>query len=227
MGRFSQDQATRLLARCHRRCCICHRFCGVKMELDHITPVCEGGSDDIENAIPLCFECHAEIHSYNDRHPRGRKFRPEELRLHKEQWLKVLDERPALLVQLSAHEDVGPLQALIDELEFNLAVAAERGTGEIGYPVLGCLFLDDQFRRALASGSVAVLRPPLKESLLATYRVIMKANNLIPQAAAGNRDAEAQVVAVLADAESKIRGTHMDLLSFIGSEEQAERATQE
>jgi hypothetical protein len=31
----------------------------------------------------VCFECHPEIHSYNDKHPRGRKFLPEELQLHK------------------------------------------------------------------------------------------------------------------------------------------------
>jgi hypothetical protein len=73
-----------LLAACHRRCCICHRFCGVKIETDHIEQAAEGDSDKIENAIPVCFECHAEIHSYNDKHPRGRKFTPDELRHHKE-----------------------------------------------------------------------------------------------------------------------------------------------
>jgi 5-methylcytosine-specific restriction endonuclease McrA len=67
-----------------RRCCICQRYCGVKIETDHIVPSDEGGGDEIQNAIPVCFECHAEIHSYNDRHPRGRKFQPNELRGHKE-----------------------------------------------------------------------------------------------------------------------------------------------
>ena len=74
---FDRDQVSNLLARCHRRCCICHRFCGVKIETDHIEPKEQGGDDSIENAIPVCFECHAEIHSYNDKHPRGRKFLPE------------------------------------------------------------------------------------------------------------------------------------------------------
>lgn len=71
---FERDEVSDLLARCHRRCCVCHRFCGVKMETDHIIPTEDGGDDSIENAIPVCFECHAEIHSYNDSHPRGRKF---------------------------------------------------------------------------------------------------------------------------------------------------------
>jgi HNH endonuclease len=70
----------------------------VKIETDHIVPAESGGSDHIENAIPVCFECHAEIHSYNDKHPRGRKFQPQELQLHRDQWLKICSERPELLI---------------------------------------------------------------------------------------------------------------------------------
>jgi hypothetical protein len=71
----------------------------------------------------VCFECHAEIHSYNDKHPRGRKFQPQELRLHKDQWLKICSERRELLIAPTRHADVGPLQALIDELDFNGTLA--------------------------------------------------------------------------------------------------------
>ena len=40
---FDHDEIAELLARCHRRCCVCHRFCGVKIETDHIKPQHEGG----------------------------------------------------------------------------------------------------------------------------------------------------------------------------------------
>ena len=93
------------------------------MELDHIDPKKEGGSDTIDNAIPVCFECHAEIHAYNDNHPRGRKYRPEELKKHKEQWLELCKSSAAFLASVPPRADVGPFQALIDELEFNRAVA--------------------------------------------------------------------------------------------------------
>jgi hypothetical protein len=138
---FPQDEVSKLLAHCHRRCCICHRFCGVKMETDHIVPHADGGSDAIENAIAVCFECHAEIHSYNDKHPRGRKFRPEELQYHKDQWLEICSERPDVLVAAPRSIDVGPLQALVDELEFNRRVAANAAS-----EVQGCLF------RTISSG---------------------------------------------------------------------------
>src|SRR5947207_6124741 len=92
------------------------------METDHIQPKAEGGSDQIENAIPVCFECHAEIHSYNDQHPRGRKFRPDELRAHKQQWLEICRNHAEVLLAAARSSDVGPLQALIDELAFNIGV---------------------------------------------------------------------------------------------------------
>ncbi len=161
---FKRAEAAKLLAACHRRCCICHRFCGVKMELDHIEPRSEEGPDSIENAIPVCFECHAEIHSYNPKHPRGRRFRPEELRNHKKQWLSVCQDRPELLISASREIDVGPLQALIDELEFNRNVAEAADDLEIG-----CPFRDDQFKRTIRSGSIAVLQEELKAELIKAY----------------------------------------------------------
>jgi hypothetical protein len=89
----------------------------------------DGGSDSIDNAIPVCFECHAEIHSYNDKHPRGRKFRPEELRGHKEQWLDICRTKPEIFVSATRDSDVGPIQAVIDELEFNLEVSKHASYG--------------------------------------------------------------------------------------------------
>jgi hypothetical protein len=66
---FSRDEVAALLVVYHRRCCICHRFCGFKVETDHINPKAEGGSDDIGNAIPVCCECHFEIRLYDPAHP--------------------------------------------------------------------------------------------------------------------------------------------------------------
>lgn len=158
---FSRNDVDALLVQCHRCCCICHRFCGVKIETDHITPKADNGPDTIDNAIPVCFECHAEIHSYNDRHPRGRKFRPEELQCHKEQWLKVCQERPDLLLTARKNADVGPLQALIDELDFNARVALYSDEDQ-----QGCLFERTQFRRAVSEGAISALDEKLRDAVL-------------------------------------------------------------
>lgn len=44
-----------------RRCCICGELRPV--QLHHIVPKKNGGTDDIKNAIPLCPNCHDEVHS--------------------------------------------------------------------------------------------------------------------------------------------------------------------
>ena len=159
MGKFPTEEVKDLLIACHRRCCVCHRFCGVKMEMDHIVPAADKGPDTGENAIPVCFDCNAEIHGYNDRHPKGRKFTPEELRGHKEQWLAICRDRPETLLLAARDSDVGPLQAVLNELEFNLVVAKQPNQQE-----RGCLFKDVQFNRAISQGALWIIDDSLKSS---------------------------------------------------------------
>lgn len=83
---FSQKDVETALIRCGRHCCLCHKFCGTNIELHHIVPESKGGLDVLDNAIPLCFDCHAEVEHYNPLHPRGRKFTESELKGHRDQW---------------------------------------------------------------------------------------------------------------------------------------------
>lgn len=214
---FNREEVSGLLVRVHRRCCICHRFCGVKIETDHIVPAGEGGSDDINNAIPVCFECHAEIHSYNDQHPRGRKFLPEELRQHREQWLRVCAERPDIFEAPPAVGEVGPVQAMIDELEFNSHVATFSD-----HERLGCLFLDGQFRRAIREGSISLLKNELKESVIDAYTAIGRANQRIASVGQHPKSGNAWAGAVnqasdsIREASPKIVAARAALIQFLG-----------
>lgn len=81
---FSQSVADEVLVRCRRHCCLCDEFVGHKIELHHIKAVADGGDDSIDNCIPLCFNCHAEVKSYDPRHPKGRKFTEAELKGHRD-----------------------------------------------------------------------------------------------------------------------------------------------
>jgi hypothetical protein len=74
------------LVACGRCCCICHKFCGVKIEVHHIREESEGGSNAADNAIPLCFDCHADMRSYDHKHPKGNKYSEPELRCHRDNW---------------------------------------------------------------------------------------------------------------------------------------------
>lgn len=211
---FKRDEVSSLLVRCHRRCCICHRFCGVKIETDHIVPTEERGTDDIDNTISVCFECHAEIHSYNDKHPRGRKFLPDELRAHKEQWLRICAERPDVLVGAVRDADVGPLQALIDELDFNAAVAAE---GD--FHKQGSKFHERQFLRAIHEESVSLLLDSIKTPLLEAYRAMGAANSAIDRRIGDIRnEAINEAQRLIIEARPKISAARNALLSFLSNE---------
>lgn len=80
--RFSEADKTEVLLWCDRHCCLCGKACGTDIEVAHIDS--EGGND-IDNAIPLCYDCHAEIGRYNEEHPRGNKYKPKELKSRREQ----------------------------------------------------------------------------------------------------------------------------------------------
>ncbi len=89
---FPADVAEQLLVSCARHCCLCREFKGQKMELHHIEQDADGGASTFENGLPVCFDCHAEVNSYNDRHPRGRKYRVSELKQLRDQWFKLVAE---------------------------------------------------------------------------------------------------------------------------------------
>lgn len=83
---FSKEVRTAALVAAARHCCVCHRYSGVKVEVHHIVPPAKGGADTADNAIAVCFDCHADAGHYNPEHPRGTKFSVDELRLSRDLW---------------------------------------------------------------------------------------------------------------------------------------------
>lgn len=176
---FNKDNASDILAKCHRRCCVCHRFCGIKMELHHIDHKADGGSDDIENAIPLCFECHAEVNHYNNTHPRGRKFTKEELISHKNQWLEICSKYPAALISAPRDVDVGPLEGMLLEMEHNKEVINEIVDGSAWQDKIGCILHDNEYKRSIAQGSLLLLSEDLRKLLIQAYAQVGRINTFV------------------------------------------------
>ncbi len=83
---FTKEVRIEALVAAARHCCVCHRYKGVKVEVHHIVPVAKGGTDTADNAISLCFDCHADAGHYNPEHPRGTKFSEDELREARDLW---------------------------------------------------------------------------------------------------------------------------------------------
>lgn len=228
---FNRTEANKLFVSCHRRCCVCHRYCGIKIELHHIQPIENGGDDSIENAIPLCFECHAEVQLYNNAHPRGRKFHPGELRDHKEQWLQICKESPGALLMPQRPYDVGPIQALIDELEFNAEISELTADDTIG-----ALFLVTQFKRSISEGLFSLLPDQVRRPISTTYATLMRANMYLkkmatmPWGASGSAWHHAYTFAIKAieRSQTEIPKAHETLLSHLGhTKEDAEPGIQD
>lgn len=83
------------LVACNRHCCICHKFCGLKIELHHIVQKSEGGEDTFDNCIPLCFDCHGDMRSYDHKHPKGHKYTANELQRHRDNWYAKVQGTPS------------------------------------------------------------------------------------------------------------------------------------
>lgn len=158
---FDPDVKTRMFIRCNRLCCLCLKSCGTNIEAAHIIDEAAGGSNDFDNGIPLCFDCHQEIGSYNVNHPRGNKFRPEELRARRDrvytlvEQAQIADLRAVNPTQLSEwplepHRSMtgSEVERLIDalceafpppfELEMLLRLRLNKRLDDIAHPAPGC-----------------------------------------------------------------------------------------
>lgn len=141
------------------------------MQIHHIHPDAQGGSGEYENGIPVCLDCHAEIESKSNM---GRKFSAAELRLHREGWFDTVRDRPEVLLKAAQTQtETGPLEALMAELDFN-RVAVLRNIHEPCPPLQ-----DAQFRRAVATNSLAALPAEVRDAVYLVYVLITRINYLL------------------------------------------------
>ena len=116
--------------------------------------------------------------------------------------------------------DVGPLNALVDELEFNAMVAQVKDTN-----LIGCNFQNSQFKKAVQLGSISILKDELKIAINQAYVFIGSVNQYI--AAASNQifrsNAWAQEInqaqKLIIDAEPHIHQAIEELLKYLGTEQ--------
>lgn len=94
---FRTREVARLLVETGRRCAICRSLHNVQVH--HIRPRALGGTDDIENAIPLCPNCHNEVHGSYALGRVTRRYTEAELREH----LRRARELAAVLPSADRH----------------------------------------------------------------------------------------------------------------------------
>ncbi len=83
---FKDEDKIKILLWCERHCCLCEKPCDTNIIIHHIEQ--EGSEEklsDTDNAIPLCYDCHGRIGSYNPKHAVGTAYRIKEIKTRRDQ----------------------------------------------------------------------------------------------------------------------------------------------
>jgi hypothetical protein len=89
---FSPTIRDEVFTKSARHCSVCHRFKGLNLEIHHIVPKNDSGQDTFDNAICLCFDCHADAGHYFAGHPKGSRVTPNELIRQRDEWYLIVQE---------------------------------------------------------------------------------------------------------------------------------------
>ena len=120
---------------CARHCCLCHKSCGLKIEVHHIKQQFEGGTDDLENAIPLCFDCHGDMRSYDHKHPIGNKYTTTELIRRRDEWYAIVKRRGIRPEpETSPTQDLAVFAHLVKLLPWDGSINFIRNNNFAGFP---------------------------------------------------------------------------------------------
>ncbi len=78
-----EEDRTKILLWCARHCCFCGKACTTNVVVHHIDG--DPSHSDLDNLIPVCFDCHGELERYNPEHPVGTKYRYLEIKKRRDQ----------------------------------------------------------------------------------------------------------------------------------------------
>ena len=115
---FTTDTKTKCLLWSDWHCCVCGKSCGLDIEVHHID---QKGGKDLDNAIPVCYNCHAKLGRYMTQHPRGTRYRLEEIKQRREQIYEryTMDLIPSLTPGL--HSQIGVSTYQFPAVGFSIA----------------------------------------------------------------------------------------------------------
>ena len=171
--KFSTTVTHNALVNCGRHCCLCGKFAGTKIELHHIERVDDNSAD---NCIPLCYDCHSEVKSFNPKHPKGKPYTAKELKAHRD---KCYEKYGNIKRTINVKQTVGIKNNVLERLEKPLQTTLSWGFKALddfapiyknsiilvaGYPSMGkSLFVQNIVRKNLKDKK-AISYLSLKES---------------------------------------------------------------
>lgn len=86
---IAPELVDKMMVKCARRCCICRRFRPTKLQVHHIVERNQGGTDEEDNLIVICFSCHSDVHT---KVPFARRFSVEEQKGHRDALVRMVEQ---------------------------------------------------------------------------------------------------------------------------------------
>ncbi len=117
--------AAEVLAKCARHCCICRRYRPLHLQVHHIVERANGGTDDLDNLIPICVSCHSDVHTVTRL---TRRFTVQELKLHRDKVYDLVESGHLPAGELGAETVETIAAAIIDRLRASDAVRFSSST---------------------------------------------------------------------------------------------------
>jgi hypothetical protein len=83
---FKAKDVIKILLWSERHCCLCEKPCNTNIVVHHIEQKgAKAKLSNIDNAIPLCYDCHGRIKSYNPAHRVGTSYKIAEIKARRNQ----------------------------------------------------------------------------------------------------------------------------------------------
>ena len=150
---FSEDVKLEAKRRAHYKCVLCHN--PIFLEVHHIQPEAEGGSCTLENAAPLCPNCHEVVGS----NPAKRKFVTES----RDFWW-------GFCAKQEEHPDLVATNERLDRLQEELRAVAQSQARQVEIVAEIRTLYADQLRST--AGSVSSART-VEELMIASGAVVV------------------------------------------------------
>jgi hypothetical protein len=106
--KFPDNVRKKALLWSDRHCCLCGKQCGLDIELHHIEASLEPPQlNEIDNAIPVCYDCHSKLEYSLLNSPRGSKYSPQEIKDRRDQ---IYEEKTRHLVPILTYGPTDGMQ---------------------------------------------------------------------------------------------------------------------
>ncbi|QIB69296.1 HNH endonuclease [Aminipila butyrica] len=103
------------LSKSARHCCLCRKYLPLSMQVHHIKEKKRGGTDELDNLIPVCIQCHSAIHTKTDM---TRAFTDAELKSSRDIVYEMVSEGKLPVSDINIPSDFTQIVSLLkDELQ--------------------------------------------------------------------------------------------------------------